>query len=101
VLRYIVGFFFCWVGVTHFTNPEPFIGIMLPYLPWHLELVYISGFFEVLGGVGLLLERSRRVAAWGLLALLVAVYPANIHMLVNEIYLEGMPQQKWLLFLSL
>jgi len=63
--------------------------------------VYISGFFEILGGIGLLLKFSRRAAAWGLICLLIAVYPANIHMLVNEVYLEGMRQEKWLLWIRM
>ena len=67
-------------------------------LPWHLELVYISGFFEVVGGVGLLIPRFQKAAAWGLLALLAAVYPANINMLVNEIYLDGMSENKAILW---
>ncbi len=94
----LVGLSFIWVGLSHFINPALFVGIMPPYLPWHLEFVYISGFFEVIGGVGLLIPKCRRWAAWGLLALLVAVYPANVHMLVNEVYLEGMPQERWLLW---
>ena len=53
---------------------------MPPALPLHLEAVYISGFFEVLGGVGVLVPRLRKIAGWGLFALLVAVYPANIYM---------------------
>jgi uncharacterized membrane protein len=71
---------------------------MPTYLPWHLELVYLSGVFEVAGGIGILIPRLRKTAAWGLIALLVAVYPANIHMLVNEIYLEGMAHDKWILW---
>jgi uncharacterized membrane protein len=63
-----------------------------------LELVYISGFFEIAGGLGLLAPQTRRPAAWGLLALLVAVFPANIHMLVNEVYLPDMPREPWLLW---
>ena len=100
-VRALVGISFAWVGISHFLNPGPFVGIMPPYLPWHLELVYVSGFFEVLGGVGLLIPKLRRPAAWGLLALLVAVFPANIHMLVNEVYIEGMPQESWLLWVRM
>ena len=92
---------FTGVGVNHFVDPELYVSIMPPYLPWHYELVYISGFFEVLGGLGLLVPKLRKAAAWGLLALLVAVYPANIHMLVNEVYLDGMPREPWLLWLRL
>lgn len=96
--RWAIAVFFVVVGVLHFTNPDPFLTIMPSALPWHLELVYISGFFEILGGLGLLIGFSRKLASWGLVALLAAVYPANINMLVNEIYLEGMAQEKWLLW---
>ena len=72
--------FFINVGVDHFVNPEFYLSIMPPAFPLHLEAVYISGFFEVLGGVGVLIPRLRKIAGWGLVALLVAVYPANIYM---------------------
>ena len=85
--RWFLAASFVAVGVGHFTNPAPFVSIVPPYLPEPLALVYISGFFEILGGIGLLIPQTRRAAGWGLLALLVAVYPANIHMLVNEVYL--------------
>ncbi len=48
--------------------------------PLHLEAVYLSGLFEILGGVGVLIARTRSIAGWGLLTLLIAVYPANIYM---------------------
>lgn len=96
--RPLIALSFISVGVSHFLEPELFVHIMPPVLPWHEELVLLSGFFEVLGGVGLLVPRLRRVAAWGLLALLVAVYPANVHMLVNEVYLPDMPQERWILW---
>ena len=98
IFRTLIALSFVAVGVKHFTDADLFVSIVPPYLPWHLELVYLSGVFEILGGLGLLFERSRKPAGWGLLALLVAVYPANIHMLVNEIYLDGMPEEKWLLW---
>ena len=53
---------------------------MPPIFPLHLEAVYLSGLFEILGGVGVLIARTRSIAGWGLLALLIAVYPANIYM---------------------
>jgi uncharacterized membrane protein len=101
VLRVVVGLSFAWVGLMHFVDPAPFVSIVPPYLPWPLELVYVSGFFEMLGGFGLLIPKVRLAAAWGLIALLVAVYPANIHMLVNEVYLEGMPHETWLLWVRM
>jgi len=75
--------FFINVGVDHFVNPEFYLSIMPPAFPLHLEAVYISGFFEVLGGVGVLIPRLRKIAGWGLVALLVAVYPANIYMAIT------------------
>jgi uncharacterized membrane protein len=94
--RIFTGALFALVGIAHFTHDHLFLAMMPPYLPWHLELVWLSGVFEILGGVGLLVPWSRRFAAWGLLALLVAVFPANIHMAVNEVYLpiEGLPQSR-------
>jgi uncharacterized membrane protein len=74
---------FIYVGVGHFTGPEFFVAIVPPYLPEPLLLVYASGVAEIAGGVGVLVPRLRRLAGWGLLALLVAVYPANIHMALH------------------
>ena len=99
--RLVIGGFFISVGIHHFVDPTPYLAIMPPYLPAHLELVYISGVFEILGGLGLITIRYRTIAAWGLIALLIAVYPANIHMLINEVYLPDMPREKWLLWLRM
>jgi len=71
------------VGITHFTHSDSFVAVMPPYLPAHLELVWLSGFFEILGGLGLLVKGTRRFASWGLVALLLAVFPANIHMAMH------------------
>ncbi len=96
--RGVVGLSFAAVGTMHFVDPGPFVAIVPPALPAPEARVYISGFFEIAGGLGLLVDRTRRMAAWGLLGLLLAVYPANLHMLVNEVYLEGMPHERWLLW---
>lgn len=89
------------VGITHFAKPEPYVKIMPSYLPYHLELVYISGFFEILGGIGLLVPPVSRAAAWGLIALFIAVFPANINMTVNNIQLEGIPHNQVLYWVRL
>lgn len=70
-------------GIMHFVNPGFYTAIMPPWLPWHLELVYISGVCESLLGLLLLSRPTRRPAAWGIIALLVAVFPANIQMMIN------------------
>lgn len=79
------------VGVLHFVDPEPFVRIVPPQLPAPLALVLVSGAFEILGGIGVLVPRSRRFAAWGLVALFVAVFPANVHMAVAGI--QPVPDQ--------
>jgi len=83
VAPFVVAIFFTIVGITHFTSPDFFVSIVPPYLPAPLALVYVSGFFEIVGGLGVLFPATRTLAGYGLLALLAAVYPANIHMAMN------------------
>ncbi|MCM2369424.1 DoxX family protein [Aporhodopirellula aestuarii] len=80
---WMLGVLFVVAGINHFVSPEVYRRIMPPYLPAHLMLIYVSGVFEVLGGVGLLVPSLRRTAGWGLIALLIAVFPANVHMAMN------------------
>jgi uncharacterized membrane protein len=75
--------FFIAIGCDHFIRPDFYVGIMPPYRPAHLELVYLSGLFEVLSGVALLFGALRRCAGVGLMVLLAAVYPANVHMAMH------------------
>ncbi len=90
------------IGVQHFANPDPFVRIMPPYLPNHRGLVYVSGAFEILGGFGLLVPRVRGLAAWGLIALYICVFPANVHMALNQIQLEpGGNIPKWAMWARL
>ena len=80
----LMAYFYINVGVKHFTDPNWFMHIMPPYLPFHIELVYISGFFEVLLGILLVIPKTRKIASYGLVLLLIAVYPANIYLAFNE-----------------
>ena len=73
-------------GTLHFIKTDVYLQIMPPYIPWHLALVRISGVCEILGGLGLLIPQTRRVAAWGLIALLIAVFPANVYMATNPVH---------------
>jgi uncharacterized membrane protein len=87
VLRLLFAAFFIVAGVTHFTNRDFFIAIVPPYLPWPEALVYISGVAEILLGTLLAIPKTSGLAAWGLIALLIAVFPANIHMAMHpELY---------------
>lgn len=87
ISRWLYGLFFMAAGVNHFLNTPFYVSIMPPYLPWPVALVYLSGVAEIgLGGL-LLFERWSRLAAWGLIALLLAVFPANVHMALHpELY---------------
>jgi uncharacterized membrane protein len=81
ILRGLAAFFFVVAGTFHFLKPEMYLQIMPPYIPAPQLLVAVSGVAEIVGGIGLLIRPLRRVAGWGLIALLIAVFPANIYML--------------------
>jgi uncharacterized membrane protein len=90
---------FITAGVLHFMRPEPFVRIMPPGLPAPELLVYLSGAAEIGLGLGLLPRRTRRLAAWGLVALLLAVFPANVYMATLPGGGLGLPQ--WVLWARL
>ena len=84
------------IGVLHFVRPKAFVRIVPKFLPAPLALVYISGFFEIAGGVGLLVPATRVAAAWGLIAFYIAVFPANINMLTQNIsFTPKKPTPRW------
>jgi uncharacterized membrane protein len=100
--RYLLAAAFVLAGANHFWNPDFYVAIMPPYLPWHLELVWISGVFEILGGIGVLFPHPlRRIAAWGLVALLVAVFPANLHVALNQVEMPGLSSTPLLAWIRL
>jgi len=84
-----MGLSYVWIGCQHFINPSFFLKIVPPYLAFHLKLVYLSGGFEIIFGLGLLFKKTRFYASWGLVFLLIAVYPANIYLAFNEIPQEA------------
>jgi uncharacterized membrane protein len=91
ILRVIFAVALIIVGTTHFLTPVPYVRIVPAMLPYPLALVYLSGFFEIVGAIGLLIPWVSQAAAWGLIALFIAVFPANINMAVNDISIEGVP----------
>ena len=82
----IMSFFYIYVGIQHFIDPSWFVQIMPPYLPFHYEAVYISGFFEIIFGILILVPKTRYVASWGLILILISVYRANIYLGFNTRY---------------
>ena len=97
VLKYLMSAFFVLAGLNHFRDPSFYLRIMPPYLPWHLFLVYLSGGFEIGLGVLLLFPKLTRIAGFGLIALLIAIFPANIHMAANpKLYPDINPIALWI-----
>jgi len=91
---YFMAAIYILAGINHFINPQPYFNIMPAFLPWPLWLVYLSGVLEILLGGLLLPRQSRKWAAWGIIILLICVFPANIQMAVN--YWSVNSPYKWL-----
>lgn len=95
--RALTGATFLATGLLHFLKPRVYESIMPDYLPAHRELVLVSGAAEMAGGAGLLADRTLRPAGWWLIATLVAVFPANVHMALHpERYRRIPPWALWL-----
>lgn len=101
IVRWVVTIFMVAIGVAHFAVPADFAAIVPKVLPAPVALVMISGFFEILGGVGLQVRRVRRAASYWLVALYVAVFPANVNMAMHDIQPEGIHIPTALLWLRL
>ena len=81
---YVMGFMYIFIGIRHFLDPQYFLYIVPPQLPFKLFLVYLTGLIEVVGGVAILSPKSRKAGAYLLIFLLVSVFPANIYLYVSE-----------------
>ena len=81
---YVMSFMYVFIGIRHFTNPQYFLDIVPPQLPFKLFLVYLTGLIEIVGGVAILLPKTRKAGAYLLIFLLVSVFPANIYLYVSE-----------------
>ena len=86
-------------GINHFIHPQFYLKIMPPWIPLHKELVFISGVFEILFAVMLVFPLSRRLGAWGIILLLIAVFPANIQMMLD--YIKENNPRRWLAIVRL
>lgn len=94
-----MGAFYVVAGVNHFIKPKLYEAIMPPYLPAHRFLVYASGIAEVVVGAMVIYEPTRVWGAWGVVALLIAVFPANLYMAQTPEKFKKIP--RWALFLRL
>jgi uncharacterized membrane protein len=95
ILRWLASIFFVVAGTFHFLKPEMYLQIMPPYFPAPQLLVAVSGIAEIAGGGGLLIRPWRRAAGWGLIALLIAVFPANLYMLQHPGQFHFAPWILW------
>jgi uncharacterized membrane protein len=89
--KYLLAIFMIGAGTMHFVRTDFYVKIMPPYLPLHRELVYLSGVIEIALAVSLLIPRLSRLAAWGIIALLIAVFPANIYVYQHQELIPGSP----------
>lgn len=98
---FVIGPIFILAGVLHFIYPDKYIKVMPDYIPNHTAMVFWSGIAEVAGGVGIMIPAMQTISGWGLLALLLAVFPANIEMFVKTYRSKKRPILTLLLFLRL
>jgi uncharacterized membrane protein len=101
----VLGLFYIVAGINHFRSPLTYLAVMPPYIPRPLTMIYISGIAEILGGIGVFVPdgfvfpRTRAFAAWGIVALLIAVSPVHIHMALHPEQFSSVPL--WAIWLRL
>jgi uncharacterized membrane protein len=98
IVRLLLAALFLFAGTIHLRNPELFVPVMPPWIPFHLPCILISGVFELLGGLGLLVpwRPIQFLTGWSLTLLLIAVFPANIYMAVANVKVHGFPAHAWM-----
>lgn len=89
ILLWLMAAFYISAGVMHFARPEFYQPMMPPYLPWHTALIWLSGVAEVALGAAVLVPGLRAPAAWGLILLLIAIFPANVHIALHNVPVFG------------
>lgn len=98
----VLGAAFIFTGTLHFVRPAMYEAIMPPYIPAHKEMVAVSGAAEIVGGAAALFPRAHPFARVWLIAVLIAIFPANVHMAVNSEDIKGLPDiPRWLLWARL
>ena len=92
ILLWVMAVFYVVAGLMHLARPDYYLPMMPPYLPWHPALIFLSGLAEAGLGVSVLIPALRSLAAWGIILLLIAVFPANLHIALNNVPLFGATQ---------
>ena len=101
ILRWLLTAFMVAAGVNHFLVPATYAAMIPDVLPSHAVLVFVSGVAEILAGLGLIPRATRRLAGWGLIALFVAIFPANLNMALHHLPLGGRAVPTWALWARL
>jgi uncharacterized membrane protein len=101
VSRIALGLFFVVAGTAHFATPNPYRAIVPSFFPWPAAVVALSGAAEILGGQGVWFRSTRRAAGWWLIALLIAVFPANIYAVSTGMMIAGYALPAWMLWARL
>jgi uncharacterized membrane protein len=98
LVRLLLAALFLFAGTIHLRDPELFLPAMPPWIPFHPACIEISGVFELLGAVGLLIpvRLIQFMSGWGLALLLLAVFPANIYMAIAQVKIHGFPSEPWM-----
>ncbi len=101
IARWLLALLFIVAGLNHFRDPAVYLTMMPPWVPWPEILHKVAGAAEVAGGIGVLVPHVRQVAAWGLLGLLLAVFPANLHLAWYGWPEAPVAMARWVLWLRL
>ncbi|HEY0250460.1 MAG TPA: DoxX family membrane protein [Kofleriaceae bacterium] len=101
ILRWVLTVFMVAAGINHFLSPAPYVAMMLSALPHPELLVQVSGVAEILGGLGLILPQTRKLTAWCLILLFIAIFPANLNMAINHLPLGDKAVPAWALWARL
>ena len=89
LFAFVYGIAFIIAGIEHFRGPQKFVEIVPPYFPFALFLVYLTGAMEIAGGLGIIYPETREIAGRLMALFLIAVYPANFYMWINDVPFNG------------